>query len=164
MRSLSTQMLRPVDPEDFVPRLEAGRFGRGVFVKLGDSHRREPVGRDSHQEDNDKPQDQVHEGAGADDQDPLPDLLVAEGPGIAGAAVLPFHADKAADREKPQGIAGLPIPEVEEGRAHAEGKLVDPDFTELGGGKMAALVDEDDDGEDEDGNKDCTHDTSWGLR
>ena len=46
--------------------------------------------------------------------------------------------------EKPQGIAGLPLPEVEEGRAHAEGKLVDPDARGLCQQEMPQLVKEND--------------------
>ena len=68
---------------------------------------------------------------------------------LALGALLPFQRHKAAYGQEPQGILCAFAIGLDEGRTHANGKLVDLDPAELCHCKMAELVDGDDRAEDE---------------
>ena len=64
-------------------------------------------------------------------------------PLLALGAFLPFQRHIAAHRQGPQGVLGALADGFPEGRAHADGKLVDPDAAELCHRKVAELMDGD---------------------
>ena len=62
---------------------------------------------------------------------------------LALGAFLPFQRHIAAHRQGPPGVLGALADGFPEGRAHADGKLVDPDAAELCHRKVAELMDSD---------------------
>lgn len=109
-----------------------------------------------------KPSSRVHQRARADEEDPLPQPHVAVGARVGAVLVLPLDRDVAADRQGAQGIFGFAALGGPDRGAHAERKFVDPHPRELADRKMAELMDEDEQPEDENRDndlKDNTHRT-----
>ena len=163
----------PVDGHDLVAGLQAGLAAEGVVLHgiddlAGDGFTAQ---RDEEQQHHEA-QHEVHHRACRHHQHPLPDsrlvqrlacpllqhlrrdvravILSASALGLlALGALLPFQRHKAAYGQEPQGILCAFAVGLDEGRTHANGKLVDLDPAELCHCKMAELVDGDDCAEDE---------------
>mgnify|MGYP000130275648 CR=1 FL=1 len=91
-------------------------------------------------QDNKQSRKEIHPRPGGKDQQLRPKALVFQGPGIAGGLVLPLHGAEAAEGKAPQGVQGLPLLLLANGRAHADGELIHPHAAGLGGHKMSQLV------------------------
>ena len=133
-----------VDLIEFIPGLQTvlGVQGAAV-VKIGDDRRRKAVGRAEQDEHDEKARQEIHKRTGGENNEPPPGLGPGEGPGIVAVLVLPFHSAIAADGDQAQGIRRLAPGALQQGRAHADGKLIDLHPQELGCHKMPQLVDED---------------------
>ena len=157
----------PVDGHDLVPGLQAGLTAEGIVLHgiddlTGDGFTAQ---RDEEQQHH-KAQHKVHHRACCHHQHPLPDgglvqrlarplcqhlrwdgrsgILLVPALGLrALGAFLPFQRHIAAHRQGPQGVLGALADGFPEGRAHADGKLVDPDAAELCHRKVAELMDGD---------------------
>ncbi len=95
-------------------------------------------------EDDDGQQDRgydVEDGAGQDNQQPLPGLLVIEGPGIVEFLVLADELTEAADGESAQRIADPLMLLGNKLGPHAHRELIHPDMQQPGYAVMAELVD-----------------------
>ena len=156
-----------VHRNDLVPRLQAGLAAEGTVLH-GIDHlagQRGALGREQDQQHH-EPQHKVHDRTGHHHQHPLPDRGLVQGdagaffrrhrggcrflPPVTGGfgllalgAFLPFQRHIAAHRQGPQGVLGALADGFPEGRAHADGKLVDPDAAELCHRKVAELMDGD---------------------
>jgi hypothetical protein len=73
----------------------------------------------------------------------LPGRRVAKGPGIGGLLILPLHSAEAANRQSTETVKCFPFLFLQKSRSHANGKFIDLDPKQLCGGKMAELMDRD---------------------
>ena len=101
----------------------------------------EGVGAGIEQADDDKAQQEIHEGPGAEDDDALPGGLGGEGARVVRGLVLAGHGAVAPEGDQAQGVEGLALLLFPEGRAHAQGELIHPHAAGLGRQEVAALVD-----------------------
>ena len=142
-----------VDFINLVPRLKPVRERTARFYAL--QHRggkgREKAGKTHQHQHQKKAQEEIHAGAGGQDDDFFPPLGIAEGPGIVALLILPLHGAVAPQGDAADGIQGLsPLP-FPQGRPHENGKLVDFDFEQFGGEEMAKLVNQNENAENENG-------------
>ena len=131
----------PVNAVEPVPHLQGVLPLIGaVRPEIGDHRGAEGGGPRIQDQHNHQPQHKVHEGTGHQDQRPLPGRLIGEGPGLVAVFVLSGHGAEAAEGDAAQGIFRLPLFPFEDGRAHADGKLLHPHAAGFGGGKVAQLM------------------------
>ena len=133
-----------VDLIEFIPGLQAVLgFQGAAVVEIRDHRRRKAVGRAEQDEHDEKARQEIHKRPGGENNEPPPGLGPGEGPGIVTVLVLPLHGTVAADGDQTQRVGCLPPGALQQGWAHADGKLIDLHPQELGRHKMPQLMDED---------------------
>ena len=140
-----------VHGQDAVPLLEAAVLGAvaldGAAIG-GDPKARRSGVQNQHDE---QAGEKVHKGPRHQDNGLLPSGGVAEGPGVVGGRllVLPLHGAVAAHGKEAKTVKGISFLFLQQGGSHADGELVDLNAEEFGRGKVAELVD---------GNEQAEHD------
>ena len=140
-----------VDGADAVALPEPLRLTGGVVPELGDGGSADEVRRPQHDSHDDETRQQVHRGAGQDDDGPLPGRFAAEGSVDLTVSVLPFHGDIAADGQGAEGVLGLGFLFFPKDRTHAEGELIDTDLEQFRGQEVSPFVGGDQQSEEQDG-------------
>ena len=131
-----------IDRSDHIARLHTRRLKRRAFGKFCDLRGGVNTvlpAQDHHQQDREQ---DIHDAARCDDDDPLPDRPVAERVRIVAFLVLALHRAVTADGKKPQRILRLPAREREQLRSHADREFIDAHAAELRRKEMTELVDE----------------------
>jgi len=154
--------LLAVDLEDDVAGLEAGFLGGGLgddVGYLGEAHVHVAGDHEGDGEEEDG-EDEVHAGAGGEDEETDPAGLGGQAVGVGGV-LLAQEADEASQREPVDGVYCAAPGEAPYAWGVAEAGLQDLDAGELGGDVVSELVDDDEDDEDagegEDGVEDEVH-------
>ena len=144
-----------VDGQDPVAGLQhAG--GGAALGQSGDGGGNIGAGAGIEQDHDEKSRHQVHKRARCQDDQLLPQGLGGKGPGIGRAVVpvLPLHGAVAADGQGAEGVFRLPLLPGPNGRAHADGELIDLDVQLFRRNKMSPLVDRDEQPKEKDSEND----------
>ena len=133
-----------------VAELKALLVEDALIHEAVDRHIGNGLDRESTQDRNDQQaRDKIHEGAGHQNDQPLPPGRIVEGSGVVALLVLALHGAVAADWQQAQRIEGLPSLRLQELRAHVDGVFVHLHARELGRDEMAELMDGDQEAENQ---------------
>ncbi len=140
-----------VDAIDLIPREKVAFIGTSGKKVFDDGAGKATDGgiQDHEQE---KAKEIIHEGPGGEDDQPSDHALIAESAGIAGALLLPLHGTEAAHGKGAERVIRLPLLNMQQSGAHADGKFNDLYAACLGRQKMSQLMDENNDTERKDRN------------